>query len=163
MPWNRTSPTYAQWYAAIAHTSREQSLTSGQGNLTKRPHRRRTRTVQSYSPGGAKCAPPSNTCFLRPPESTYQTPSRSVQSFLHSSRQRFCTLQWASSFPSRLPLRMSNLDPRLMHATCFLGPTRVHNPNSLSIGSAVFAWLTIATDQPTYRQTDRHTTLLSVQ
>jgi len=46
---------------------------------------------------------------------------------------------------------MSNLDPRLMHATCFLGPTRVHNPNSLSIGSAVFAGLTIVTD----RQTDR--------
>ena len=26
--------------------------------------------------------------------------------------------------------------------TCFLGPTRVHNPNCISIGSAVFAQLT---------------------
>jgi len=28
-------------------------ITSGQSNLTKRQHRRSTRTVQSYSPGGA--------------------------------------------------------------------------------------------------------------
>ena len=31
--------------------------------------------------------------------------------------------------------------------TCFLGPTRLHNPNGISIGSAVFAGLTIATDR----------------
>ena len=35
--------------------------------------------------------------------------------------------------------------------TCFLGPTRVHNPNSISIDLAIFAGLTIVTD----RQTDR--------
>jgi len=29
----------------------------GQSNLTKRPHRRRTRTVQSYWPGGANVHP----------------------------------------------------------------------------------------------------------
>jgi len=38
----------------------------------------------------------------------------------------------------------------------FLGPTRVLNPNGLSIGSAVFAGLTSLTD----RQTNRQTTLL---
>jgi len=40
--------------------------------------------------------------------------------------------------------------------TCFLGPTGVHTPNGISIGSDVFAGLTIVTD----RLTDRQTTLL---
>jgi len=38
--------------------------------------------------------------------------------------------------------------------TWFLWSTRVHNPNGILIGSAVFAGLTVATDQPTDRQTD---------
>jgi len=38
----------------------------------------------------------------------------------------------------------------------FPGPTRVLNPNGISIGAAVFAGLTSVTD----RQTDRQTTLL---
>jgi len=44
-------------------------VTSNESNLTKRPHRRRTWTVQSYSLGGANVHPiytPSNTCFLKP-------------------------------------------------------------------------------------------------
>ena len=40
--------------------------------------------------------------------------------------------------------------------TWFLGPTRVHIPNGISIGSTVFAGLTIVTA----RLTDRQTTLL---
>jgi len=32
-------------------------ITGGQSNLTKRPHRRRTWTVQSYLPGGANVFP----------------------------------------------------------------------------------------------------------
>jgi len=32
-------------------------ITSGQSNLTKMPHRRRTQTVQSYSSGGANLQP----------------------------------------------------------------------------------------------------------
>ena len=40
--------------------------------------------------------------------------------------------------------------------TWFLGPTRVHNPMGISIGSAVIAGLTMVTD----RATDRQTTLL---
>ena len=35
--------------------------------------------------------------------------------------------------------------------TWFLGPTRVHNPNGISIASAVFAGLTIVADRPTNR------------
>jgi len=60
-------------------------ITSGQSYWEKRPHHRRTWTVQSYSPGCAN----------------------------------------ATLFNS-----------------CFLGPTRVHTSNGISIGSAVFAQLT---------------------
>jgi len=42
--------------------------------------------------------------------------------------------------------------------TWFSGPTRVLNPNGISIGSAVLAGLTSVTD----RQTDRQTTLLGL-
>jgi len=35
--------------------------------------------------------------------------------------------------------------------TWFLGPTQVLNPNGISIGAAVFAGLTSATDRPTDR------------
>jgi len=35
--------------------------------------------------------------------------------------------------------------------TCFLGPTRVHNPSGISIGATVSAGLTIVTDRPTDR------------
>ena len=35
----------------------------------------------------------------------------------------------------------------------FLGPTRVLNPNGISIGSSVFAGLTPVTDRQTHRQT----------
>jgi len=42
--------------------------------------------------------------------------------------------------------------------TRFPGPTPVHNPNGISIESAVFAGFTITTDRQIDRQTD-HTTL----
>jgi len=51
-------------------------------------------------------------------------------------------------------------------STCFLRPTRILNPNGISIGSVVFAGLTtvtdIQTDRQTDRPTDRQTTLLGL-
>jgi len=41
--------------------------------------------------------------------------------------------------------------------TRLLVPTRIHNPNGISIGSAVFAALTIVTDRQTDRQRDHGT------
>jgi len=41
--------------------------------------------------------------------------------------------------------------------TWFPGPTRVLNPNGISIGIAVFARLTSVTDRQTHRQIDRPT------
>jgi len=45
------------------------------------------------------------------------------------------TLQWAAPSRSKLPLPMGSGQPSNAH---FLGPTRVHNPNGISIGSADF-------------------------
>ena len=70
------------------------------------------------------------------PEFTPQTASRSVQPFLHASRQTVAALHNGPPispqnyhFPSAFPP---------VRPTCFLGLTRVHNPNVISIGSAVF-------------------------
>jgi len=74
-----------------------------------------------------QCAPPCNTCFLGPPESTSETASRSVQPFSHSSPQRVPILHNGpplSHQPSRLPIRMGDLG-HLVHGTRFLGPNRV--------------------------------------
>ena len=64
------------------------------------------------------------------------------------------TLQWDAPSPLKIaPFRVGIWTPS---NTWFPGPTRVHNRNSISIGSAVFAGLITVTD----RQTDRQTTLL---
>jgi len=42
-------------------------------------------------------------------------------------------------------------------------PTQVHIPNGISVGSAVFAALTIVTKRQTYQQKDRQTTLFRLQ
>jgi len=57
--------------------------------------------------------------------------------------------------PSNLPRCMWWSGPS--SNTWFLGLKRVHIPNGMSIGSAVFAGLTTATDQPTDRQTHHAT------
>ena len=63
-------------------------------------------------------------------------------------------IQWAASPLQKLPLPIGRFGaPSNMW---FPGPTRVHDPNGISIGSAVLAGLTVASD----RQTDRQTTLL---
>jgi len=58
------------------------------------------------------------------------------------------TLQWDAPPPKNCPFPSGS------------GPTRVLNPNGISIGAAVFAGLTSVTDRQTERQTDRQTTLL---
>jgi len=108
----------------------------GHSNLTKRPHRRRTRTVQSYSPSGANVHPH----LVRA--------SWSVQAFLHSIRQKVLILY----SPSKLPFLVWICSPYLISNTWFFGLTGVHDPNGISIDSAVFTRFTIVTDKPTDRQ-----------
>jgi len=57
------------------------------------------------------------------------------------------TLQWDAPFP--LKITPSNRGISTLSNTGFPGPTRVLNPNGISIGSAVFAGLTSVTDRPT--------------
>jgi len=56
------------------------------------------------------------------------------------------TLQWAAPFFLKIAPSHGDLDRHLIHGS--LAP-RVHNPNGMLIGSAVFACLMIVTDRPT--------------
>jgi len=73
-------------------------------------------------------------------EFTTQMSSRSVQLFLHSSRQSVVGHARTCPFPLKSHIRMARSGPP--SNTRFLWPTRVHIPNIISIGSAVFAQLT---------------------
>ena len=88
-----------------------------------------------------------NLCFLRPAcvESKTQTANRSVQLFLHSLGQKdpiFCNGQ---PFPKNCPFPWGS---GLPSDTRFLGPIQAHNPDGISIGSAVFADVCV-TERPT--------------
>ena len=68
------------------------------------------------------------------------------------SRESTYTLQWGWICPPKLPLPLR--DPPNVW---LLGPTRVHNPSGISIGSAIFAGLTVVSNRQTHRQTMIHT------
>jgi len=69
------------------------------------------------------------------------------------------TLQWDAPFPLKIAAIHGGI--WTPSSTWFHEPTRVLNPNGISIGAAVFAVFTNAidrqTDRQTYRQTDRQT------
>jgi len=69
-----------------------------------------------------------------PPKST-QTANRLVQPFLHSSRQSVI-IHGPGMSSNNCPLHMGDLG-RAPSNTCFLEPIRVHDPNGISISSAV--------------------------
>ena len=68
------------------------------------------------------------------------------------SRESTYTLQWGWICPPKLPLPLG--DPPNVW---LLAPTRVHNPSGISIGSAIFAGLTVVSNRQTHRQTMIHT------
>jgi len=101
-------------------------------------HHRRTRADQSYSLAGANMHPrvahPS-----RRPCRTGAGPAEGVSTAGHVPGRPIFALKiaafaWESGPPSN---------------TWFLGPTRVHIPDGISIGSAVFPGLMVVTDRPT--------------
>jgi len=93
--------------------------------------------------------PPSYVCFLRPTR-VHNPNSISIDSaiFARLTADSPYTLQWATS-PS--PLKIFPLHGRSGSPsnTWFLGPTRVYNPNGVSVSSAIFAALTIVTERTT--------------
>ena len=81
---------------------------------------------------------------LGPPDSTSQSNLDRLSRFCTANSPY--TLQWAA-----LPLKKLSF-PWGIWTPCntwFLGHIRAHNPNGISIGSAVIAGLTIVTDWPT--------------
>jgi len=85
---------------------------------------------------------------LCPLEPTTQTASRSVQPFCSVHGRASLYLTMGRPFPSKLPLLMGASGPRLIHGS-FLGPTRVLNPNGISIGSDILQGsLPRPTDRP---------------
>jgi len=80
-------------------------------------------------------------------ESTPKATSRSVQPFLHSPRKRVRI--YYNETPLSLKINFAHGEIWIPSNTCFLVPTRVLNPNSISIGSAVFAGLITVTDRQT--------------
>ena len=118
--------------------------TSGQTNLTKRLHRHRTWTVQSYSPGGANMHPHLTHASWATPVHIPNGISIDSAVFAQLTTEGPYTLQWAAHFSLKISLAHEGSEPP--SNTCFLGPTRLHNPNSISLGSALFAGLTSVTD-----------------
>jgi len=95
------------------------TITSGQSNLTRRPHR--TSTVQWYSPGSASVHS-TYYYYMHPwahPSPTTQMASRSGQPFLHSSRHSVVWHARARPSAKKLPLGMGRSEP---HNAWFLGP-----------------------------------------
>jgi len=101
-----------------------------------------------HSPGGTNVHPHLTRASLNPPDCTSKS---HLDRFSH-----FCTAHGRKSLyftigrPSP-PLKTASSHRGSGHPsnTRFLQSTRVHNPNGISIGSAVFAGLMIVTDQQT--------------
>ena len=92
---------------------------------------------------------PSNTCLCGPPKFTHQTAAWPIEPFLHRSWQRVLYFTTARPFPlQNCPCTWGIWTPSNAR---LLGPTRVQNLNTISIGSTVLAGLTSVTD----RHTDR--------
>ena len=96
-----------------------------------------------------QCAPPCNTCFTGPTR-VHNPNGISIGSDI------FAQLTAESGMPGHV------LSPKiaLSHGaiwtpsnTWFIGSTRVHTLNGISIGSAIFVGLTTVTDRPTDRPT----------
>jgi len=83
-----------------------------------RPHR----TVQSYSPWGHIGTTCWTYAFFSPSESTTETANRSVQPFLHSSRQKVPILFNGRPFHPK-PVPMGDLDLHLIRDS--LGPSKL--------------------------------------
>jgi len=79
-----------------------------------------------------------NMCFLGPTQT--QTTNQSVQPLLHSSRQKVPYFTMGVPFPQNCPFPLGDLDPIKF---AIPGPAVAHKPNGISIGSAVFAQLTV--------------------
>ena len=114
-------------------------ITSDQSNLTKRPRRtahKRFICVRRMAP----MYTPSNDLLPWTHPSSYpKWHPHWFSLFAQLTAEGPYIFLWTAPFPSKLLLSIVDL-----------GPTWVHIPNDMSIGSAVFAGLTMMTDRPRY-------------
>jgi len=105
--------------------------------------------VHWYLPGVDQCASHLIHASLGLPKSTSKQHLHRFSRFPQLTVDSPYTLQSAAPFP--LKITFSHGGSGSPANTWFLEPTQVHNPNSISIGSAVFAGLTTVTDRSTYK------------
>jgi len=80
---------------------------------------------------------------------------------MHSSRQKVPIRYNGLLLPHQnCPLRKRGC--RIPSNVWFLRPTRMHSANDISIDSAVFAWVTIASDRPADMQTGHATPAVTI-
>ena len=90
---------------------------------------------------------------LNPPEFIFKRHLHRFSCFCTARRRK--SLNFAMGRPFTLKISNLHWGSGPPSNTWFFGPTRVHNPNRISIGSAVFAGLTIVTDRQTDWPTDQ--------
>jgi len=133
-----------------------QFKTRSQSNLTKKatspPHMDSSVAFTRWR----QCAPPLNTCFCGP--TRVHSPNgiwSGSAVFAHLTAEGPILCNGRPFSPQNCPFTWGSGPPS---NTWFLGLTRVNVSNVISIGSTLFAGLTIVTDGPD-RQTDHATRL----
>jgi len=126
--------------------------TNGQSNLTK------GRIAAAYGRFNriryvALMCTPIWHCFLEPPKSAYQTASRLVNLFLHSSRQKVAILYNRQPLPLKLAISRGGSRP---HLACMVPWAHASpQPKGHLYPFSSFCRFTIETDRSTDRPTDR--------
>ena len=115
-----------------------------------------------FPPQHCSCASgigiPSNTCYLGPtPLIILKNIFIGSAVFAQITAESPCSLQRARPFPPKIQNCPFAWEIWTLSNTWFIGPTRFHNPNGISIGSATFAGHMTVTD----RQSD-HSTLVTI-
>jgi len=124
------------------------------GTLRVTKHFQWKRTIPKLAASHGRSRPPPNTWFIGPtrvntPNGILIASAISLQLTIFSHY----TLQWGGTCPPKLPIPLGKSGP--WPNTWFLGPTRVHNPNWMSIGSAILHASQLVSNRHTHTQTDR--------
>jgi len=106
------------------------------------------------APSRGGSGPPRNSWFLEP-DRAHNPNGISIGSAVlaQMTAEYTCFTMGRPYPPQNCPLPSGDLDPNLIHGCWFPGPTRVLNPNGISIGSPIIAGLTSVTDIPTDQAT----------
>ena len=102
--------------------------------IDSKARRPRTRTVQLYSPG---CANASPVCAPQLACAPYPCSCSLLSGFEYIDLRTYPTVSWLLLFALKnTPSCTGTWTPS---NTWFIGPTQVHSPNGISIGSVAFA------------------------